>query len=414
MDTQLDQLDAAAVKARLAFPALLDHDGVEIRRDGALLKTHCPFHNENSPSFTIWPDHGHCFGCGWHGDIFDYWEQRRGLPFFEKCEPCSGFGRERDGTECGVCQGAGGRGSLIELARLVSLNPRSLHRIKDWSKVPAVTEKTAKQKKKPSLPRMRALVPEEIGALARLRGLSVAGIAQAAADKRVGFCEWPQFQDRHGCWVEACAVHFFKCRMDRPECAPIAKYPCWVVTDSARTVAQYRRLDGGVFERADGKPIKAWTKGSPTWPLGASEIGDRACVLLVEGGADMLAAYHFLTMFYRLGEVAVCAMLGGSCNICDEALEFFKRKRVRIVMDEDEPKPVPNHPEKPPVYPGREAAARWTENLTGAGAAVETFSLAGLLKADGKKVKDLNDLALCSEDVWLDGELKQCFTDFDF
>jgi hypothetical protein len=128
----------------------------------------------------------------------------------------------------------------------------------------------------------------------------------------------------------------------------------------------------------------------------------------------MLAGYHFLVMFKRTHAVAVCAMLGGSCGICDEALGFFANKRVRIVMDEDEPKPVPGHPEKPPIYPGREAAARWTAQLVEAGAAVETFSLAGLTRRDGKRVKDLNDLALVDEAAWLDAELREMFFDFDF
>lgn len=28
----------------------------------------CPFHNEKTPSFTLYPDnHWHCYGCGSHG-----------------------------------------------------------------------------------------------------------------------------------------------------------------------------------------------------------------------------------------------------------------------------------------------------------------------------------------------------------
>ena len=221
--------------------------------------------------------------------------------------------------------------------------------------------------------------------------MDAGGIAVAARLKRVGGCEWPQFLDRDGCWRRA------------KDAAP-----CWVVTDSARWVAQYRRLDGKKFTRKDGKQIKAWTNGSPTWPLGAAEIGERAGVLLVEGGADMLAAYHFLALFRRLEKVAVCAMLGASMRIAEDALAQFKRKRVRIVMDEDEPK------DDRGVRPGYEAAARWQEQLTEAGAAVECFSLAGLTTKAGAKVKDLNDLAMVDEGAWLDPELRAAFFDFDF
>lgn len=32
----------------------------------------CPFHSENTPSFHVYKDGYHCFGCGAHGDIFDW------------------------------------------------------------------------------------------------------------------------------------------------------------------------------------------------------------------------------------------------------------------------------------------------------------------------------------------------------
>lgn len=36
-------------------------------------QTCCPFHNDPTPSFTIYPPHAgyHCFGCGAHGDVID-------------------------------------------------------------------------------------------------------------------------------------------------------------------------------------------------------------------------------------------------------------------------------------------------------------------------------------------------------
>lgn len=43
----------------------------------------CPFHNEDSPSFAIYnsQNKGHCFGCGWHGDVIDFIRKRDGLTF---------------------------------------------------------------------------------------------------------------------------------------------------------------------------------------------------------------------------------------------------------------------------------------------------------------------------------------------
>ncbi|MEQ1861456.1 MAG: CHC2 zinc finger domain-containing protein [Chthoniobacteraceae bacterium] len=377
-----EHFDADEIKRRLPMIELLEREGIECRRDGAKHKARCPFHEERSGSFIIYSypdsreDHGHCFGCGWNGDIIKYWREKRGAGFVE---------------------------ALRDLASLASVSPSAFREnLNRAAQVPRMTEVAPGGKEKPALPRLRALTDDELSALARLRKLSVEGVKAAGSDRRVGGCVWPQFIGRPGD-PEPGTWH-----------TPSDSTAAWVVTDLERRVAQFRRLDGECYVRRDGGKIKAWTCGSPTWPLGASEIGDRAGVLLVEGGADMLAGYHFLAKFERLHAVAVVAMLGASCAICAEALPFFERKRVRIMMDEDEERPKPGKPGVL-ISPGREAAARWTAQLTEAGAAVETFSLAGLVKRDLKtKVKDLNDLAEVDEAAWLDDELRAAFYDFDF
>jgi hypothetical protein len=365
-----DHFDAKEIKARLAFMDLLAHEGIAMRRSGPHFIGLCPFHDERSGSFTVHGpahDHGHCYGCGWNGDIFAFWMARHGCGFAE---------------------------ALPALASLATVAPGVFEgKRKQASQVTRMTKKEGSEK--PTLPRMRRLRESEIEALAKLRKLSVAGIEAAAAEGRLGGCTWPQFLDRRGAWTESQDA-----------------WPAWVVTDDARRVAQFRRLDGVkyVIRQSDGKTneVKAWTKGSPSWPLGCASLGGRRCVLLVEGGADMLACYHFLHAFRRLAAVAVCGILGGSVRIAEDALPYFAGARVRIMMDEDEPK----GPRK--IVPGREAAARWTAQLIEAGAAVETFSLAGLVKKDGSKVKDVNDLAEVDEAAWLDPELREAFFDFDF
>lgn len=363
-----ERYDHQEIKRRVAFLDLLAHEGIAMRRSGPHWVGRCPFHEERSGSFTVHGpalDHGHCYGCGWNGDIFDLWRERHGGTFAER---------------------------VRDLASLSAVAPEVFAaKRKQASQVTRLTGAPRGALEKPTLPKLRPLLKGEMERLAALRGLSLEGIAAAARDKRVGGADWPQFIDRDGCW-----------RLT-PDMSP-----SWVVTDSARWVAQFRRLDGEQYKRKDGKAIKAWSKGSPTWPLGAGEIGNRPGVLIVEGGADMLAAYHFLALFHQLPRVAVCAMLGASMRIAEVALPHFKRKRVRIVMDEDEPR------DERGVRPGREAAARWTEQLSGAGAAVETFSLAGLFTKTGAKVKDLNDLAMVDEGAWTDPELREAFFDFDF
>lgn len=48
----------------------------------------CPFHAENSPSFTVVRDKQfyHCFGCGKSGDVFDWMMERDGVSFPEAVE----------------------------------------------------------------------------------------------------------------------------------------------------------------------------------------------------------------------------------------------------------------------------------------------------------------------------------------
>lgn len=49
-------------------------DGHDLKRDGVHWVMRCPFHAEESPSFKIkdGEQHFHCYGCGAHGDIFDW------------------------------------------------------------------------------------------------------------------------------------------------------------------------------------------------------------------------------------------------------------------------------------------------------------------------------------------------------
>ncbi|MBR3053723.1 MAG: DNA primase, partial [Firmicutes bacterium] len=60
---------------------------VEIKRKGGG-KTYtglCPFHNEKTPSFTVYPDSQsfYCFGCGAGGNVISFIEKRENLDFVE-------------------------------------------------------------------------------------------------------------------------------------------------------------------------------------------------------------------------------------------------------------------------------------------------------------------------------------------
>lgn len=46
----------------------------------------CPFHKEKTPSFRVYEDHFHCFGCQAHGGAIDFVMKAEGLPFREAVE----------------------------------------------------------------------------------------------------------------------------------------------------------------------------------------------------------------------------------------------------------------------------------------------------------------------------------------
>ena len=45
---------------------------VELKRAGRNLTGRCPFHSEKTPSFTVFEDNFHCFGCGAGGDVITF------------------------------------------------------------------------------------------------------------------------------------------------------------------------------------------------------------------------------------------------------------------------------------------------------------------------------------------------------
>src|SRR5688500_20338472 len=62
---------------------------VQLKKAGRGLKGLCPFHQEKSPSFHVYPDQGtyHCFGCGKSGDAFTWLQETEHLDFGEALRP---------------------------------------------------------------------------------------------------------------------------------------------------------------------------------------------------------------------------------------------------------------------------------------------------------------------------------------
>lgn len=68
MKTRLFQAIEIA-KDSIPLKTACEYYGLQFNRAGFC---RCPFHNEKTASFTIHHNQGHCFGCGWDGDLIDF------------------------------------------------------------------------------------------------------------------------------------------------------------------------------------------------------------------------------------------------------------------------------------------------------------------------------------------------------
>ncbi|WFC43239.1 CHC2 zinc finger domain-containing protein [Pseudoxanthomonas sp. SE1] len=79
---------------------------MQLRKQGREYAGLCPFHAENSPSFTVNPGKGfvHCFGCGAHHDVIGFLMHITGCDFKEACVQLGAreFSSARDGVRIEV------------------------------------------------------------------------------------------------------------------------------------------------------------------------------------------------------------------------------------------------------------------------------------------------------------------------
>ena len=79
-DAKIDE-----VRERVDIIALVQRHGVELKKSGRSYKGLCPFHQEKSPSFYVFPDGKRfkCFGCQAGGDAISFVQRLMGKTFVE-------------------------------------------------------------------------------------------------------------------------------------------------------------------------------------------------------------------------------------------------------------------------------------------------------------------------------------------
>jgi DNA primase len=61
---------------------------VSLRAGHGVFRGHCPFHEDNTPSFIVYPASGrfYCFGCRVHGDAIRFLMEAAQLTFHQALE----------------------------------------------------------------------------------------------------------------------------------------------------------------------------------------------------------------------------------------------------------------------------------------------------------------------------------------
>lgn len=73
------------LRARTPLAPLIQRK-TRLTKSGRNWKGCCPFHGEKTPSFYVYDDHFHCFGCGAHGDAITFVMKAEGQGFPEAVE----------------------------------------------------------------------------------------------------------------------------------------------------------------------------------------------------------------------------------------------------------------------------------------------------------------------------------------
>jgi DNA primase len=75
--------DLDSIKQQNSIADVVAKHGVALRESGGHLLGHCPFHEDEHPSFAVYPETRsfYCFGCNAGGDVIDFVRRADNLSF---------------------------------------------------------------------------------------------------------------------------------------------------------------------------------------------------------------------------------------------------------------------------------------------------------------------------------------------
>lgn len=80
----LSESDIAEIKTAFPLQEFLELRGMEFTRCSGSVVASCPFHEEKTASFHVYPDHHYyCYGCGAIGDVIKFVRETQGLSFLD-------------------------------------------------------------------------------------------------------------------------------------------------------------------------------------------------------------------------------------------------------------------------------------------------------------------------------------------
>jgi len=70
-------------EAKPDIMAVMEREGIELKRRGRDFWAPCPFHDDKTPSFKVNIEHQrwHCWGCGEHGDVISFIQKHHNVNF---------------------------------------------------------------------------------------------------------------------------------------------------------------------------------------------------------------------------------------------------------------------------------------------------------------------------------------------